>query len=159
MKWTLLDNFGHFSSHIWTLLRYMFPLITCVINKQMLILLLDTLVSILLKYYLKIELRIKKWTLLDTLKHIWTLFRYMFPLIKCVKKKQIQILHLVAYVFICLKDYLIIELRIKKWTLLDTFFVTFAHTFGPFLDICVYLIKCVINKQILILLLETYVSI
>jgi hypothetical protein len=79
MKWTLLDNFGHFSSHIWTLLRYMFPLITCVINKQMLILLLDTYVSILLKYYLKIELRIKKWTLLDTLKHIWTLFRYMCP--------------------------------------------------------------------------------
>jgi hypothetical protein len=29
------------------------------------------------------------------------------------------------------------------WTLLDTF----AHTFGPFLDICVYLIKWVIKKQ------------
>ncbi len=37
--------------------------------------------------------------------------------------------------------------------------ILLLDTFGPFLDICVYLIKWVIKKQMWILLLETYVAI
>jgi hypothetical protein len=115
-------------------------------------------VFIWLRDYFKNELKIKNstlleifghiWTLLTTFGHIWkhldTFLTIIVELIKCVIKKQIQILLLDTYVFIWFKDYFKNELKFKNWklsytvgniwTLMDTFghFWTHLDTFGHF---------------------------
>jgi len=89
------------------------------------------------------------WTLLDTFLNICV------HLVKCAIKKQIKILLFYTYVSIWLKDFNKKRTQNKE---LDTFGRFWTHL-DTFLNICVHLVKCVIKKQIQILLLDIYVSI